>query len=243
MSSKPQVLDGSRSYRVWGVIYGTPGIGKTTLSATTDGPLFLEFDPDGTMSIANSGHMFWDVDSFAEWQKAEKWMKSHKDKFNTIIFDTITHFQNIAGDELAPRTQLEVDRRYWGKSFRQLRKIFEDLRDFPHDIIFNCDEKFREIKSTGKSVLVPALSPAPLSYLSRLCRLTGRLYVEKVGKGEGARLERRLQVCNDGRAWGKDSSGRLPQYIANPNLGEIISVLRTGSAEPESEPEKQGESK
>lgn len=224
--SEPEILDGQKLYKVQAIIYGAPGVGKTTLASTAPSPvLFLEADPDGTLSIRESGELLWEIENLSDLSEALDWMERHPKDFQTIVIDTLTHLQQIGLDEIVDPSQWEMMRRDWGMSFRQMRALFQRLRTFPHHVVYICDEQVRTIKTLKEERIVPAITPSILGYLHRLCRLMGRLYTHPTMEGGKRTLQRRLSVAQNHQEYAKDTSGVLPGTIVDPDLGAIFEAI------------------
>lgn len=224
----PRRLEGGQVFNIRALLYGHPGVGKTTLAASAPRPFFMIADPQGGLSIADSGHLWWEIGDLDDFRKAWGWMVNHLDEYDTIVIDSVTHLADIGRDELIHPTALELDRRLWGKSGRQMRGFFFALMRFPKDIIFICDERPRDDPLTRLTITTPDLSPAQARLLNRICRLVARLVIEPVLVDNKRTLERRLLIHSDGRFWGKDSSGRLPGVIIRPNLTDVFAMMRGG---------------
>jgi len=208
------------------LIYGGPGVGKTRLSATAPSPFILECDPAGALSLQDQECMMWDIQSMAEFREAWNWMGAHMDQFTTIVVDGFTRLQGLGLDELIPATSLEVDRKYWGRSSRQLRSIIEGLMKFNKDVVFVCGERLRDNEINHLKTIVPDLTPSVAALLNYNCRVVGHLSITQVAEGKVAQPVPVLQVHNDGRLWAKDSSGKLGRTILSPNLTAIFSQIR-----------------
>lgn len=231
----PHRLEGGQVFNIRALLYGHPGVGKTTLAASASRPIFLMADPEGGLPIANSGHLWWKIGDLNDFRKAWTWMADHLSEFDTIVIDSVTHLADIGRDELVHPTTLELDRRLWGKSGRQMRVFFFGLMRFPKDLIFICDERPREDPLSRLAVTTPDLSPAQARLLNRICRLVMRLVIKPTLVDSKKVLERRLLIHSDGTFWAKDSSGKLPAVIAEPNLTSVFAMMR-GESPPSSTP-------
>jgi len=221
-------FNGAEDFWIRAIIYGAPGVGKTTLAATAPKPFFWMCDPQGGLSIATSGHPYWEIKEQQEHIQAWTWMTSHMDEWETLIIDTLTHFQDLGMDLIQPPGVLTLDRRDWGKSGRQMRNTLKSLLKFEKHIVFLCDERLRDNEITRLKVVVPDLPPAQLRFVNRNARIVGRLAVEPKLEKNVRVLERRLQLYNDGRVWGKDTSGKLPPSVVDEqlNLTWLFDVAR-----------------
>jgi len=201
-------------------------VGKTRLAATAPRPFFFACDPEGTLSIADSGHLYWKIRTMDDVRKAWAWTVANPEEFDTIVIDSFTTFQSIGFDEIVDPSLLTFPRNTYGKSTRQMKASIWGWCQFPHNIIFICTERLRDDEIRDLKVIVPNVTPAVARVLCDHVRLMGRLSVEQVQVEGNWILQRRLTVAYNGRVWAKDSSGRLPPVIVDPNLTEIFAAMQ-----------------
>lgn len=207
------------------VIYGSPGVGKTRLAATAPRPFFFECDPGGALSIRDYDIRFWPINSMDDIREAWTWLMEHLDEFDTVVVDGLTRLQSLGLDEIVDPSRLELDRRIWGKSGRQMRGIVEGLSTFQKHLVFTLTERLRDDQVSHLKILCPDCTPALASILNRNCRLMGRLYREPYMEEGNRKVNIILQTFHDGRLWAKDTSGLLPHHIIHPNLTEIFEAM------------------
>lgn len=107
----------ARGARLSMLLWGDAGCGKTTLAATAPGKkLFVQFDPDGSMSIANrSDVQVLDLSPVSYLQVIEKFraddpyglesfLKTHPD-IETVVWDSVTSFAYRALQEAVSRNK------------------------------------------------------------------------------------------------------------------------------------------
>lgn len=214
----PTILDGRRSFPVKMLLYGDPGVGKTRFSATAPNPIFLEFDPEGELSIIDSGLPLFVIKSMVELRRAWGWVWKHQKEFDTIVVDSVTNLQRLGVDEIVDPTQLDVEQRDWGRSFRQMRGLIMGLTKIKKNVIFICSERFRDDKIRTLKIAVPNVTPSVASLLNDHCRVIGRMSVRVERVGEVKKLVPVITVYNSGRFWGKDTSGRLPHTLTGSQV-------------------------
>ena len=212
-------------WHIQAVIYGAPGVGKTRLAATAPNPIFVECDPAGALSLRDQDIPFFQINTMEDFRLAWGWLALHMDDFETIVVDGVSRLQQIGLNEIVPPSRLDLERKVYGRSTRQMQATFEGLTTFPHHIVFTCDERLRDDEITHLKVVVPGLTPVARNILNRNCRLMGRLFAE-VYMEDGVRKVRSvLQTNNDGQLWAKDTSGTLPPLIYRPNLTDIFNTM------------------
>ncbi|KPK91446.1 MAG: hypothetical protein AMJ88_13625 [Anaerolineae bacterium SM23_ 63] len=209
----PMLLKGQTFFPIKMVLYGDPGLGKTRLLVTAPKPLIFEFDPEGELSIADSGVPFFKIQSMNELRRAWNWMWRNKETFQTVGIDSLTNLQRIGIDELVDPSELDVGQRNWGHSFRQMRSLIMGLTSMQKHVVFICSERLRDDKLTELKIAVPNVTPSVATLLNDHCRVIGRITVRRERIEEGIKLVPQITFYNSGRFWGKDTSGRLPHTI------------------------------
>lgn len=222
----PKRLEPRRLHHIRCLIFGAPGVGKTRLAATAPRPFFLGCDPEGTLSIVDSGHLYWEIHTMDDFRLAWAWLANNPDEYDTIVVDSVTTLKSIGFDEIVAPSVLSFPRTAWGKSTRQMQATFWGLCQFPKNLVFNATERLRDDELRHLKIVVPNLPPATARILCDYVRLIGRLSVERVEVDEQWVFQRRLVVANTGQVWAKDTSGRLPPEIVNPNLTEIFAAMQ-----------------
>ena len=190
------------------------------MAATAPRPFFMSCDPEGTLSIANSGHLWWDIRNISTMRECWEWMATHLDEFDTIVVDTLTNLQIIGLDEIIEPKVLALNKNIWGQSFRQMRSVIAGLCAFPHhNVIFVCTDKLRDDEVTHLKVLLPDVPPSQFKLLNINARLICHLGVHRQkDENTGEMVPNRwLQTNNDGRIQCKDSSGKLDNLIFVPH--------------------------
>lgn len=189
-------------------------------------------DPEGALAIAESGHLWWEITDMESLRSCWNWAIANLSEFDTIVLDTASHLQDIGMDEIVPPSQLNMDRKIYGKSGRQMRSVVLGLTQFPKDVIYLCGERLRDDEINHLKKIVPDITPAPRRKLMRVCRIIGRLSIEIVQVEKQNTLRRQLQVCDNGRVQGKDTRGVLDPFIWEPNMTEIFNTVRTSLVGP-----------
>lgn len=197
------------------------------------------------MSIAESGHLWWDIRSITDLRQCWDWMANNPDQFDTIVVDTLTNLQILGMDEFVEPSVLTLNKNLWGQSFRQMRSVITGLCAFPtHNVVFICTSRLRDDEITHLKILQPDVPPSQIKLLNLNARLIGHLAVHRRKDEETGEVmaHRFLQTFNDGRVECKDTSAKLADYIYIPpptippasTLTDILNTM-TGAAQPQEE--------
>lgn len=160
------------------VIYGQPGIGKTTLGFSSDKPLLLDFDDGGSARALLDG----DVVLVDEWQEIAGMRAADVDDYSTVVVDTA----GAALDKLA----LDIIRRdpKTGRSggsltlqgYGQLKSEFlgwcRFVRSLETDLIFLAHST--EDKQGDETVERISMSGGSKDEVYRVADLMGRIYMD-----------------------------------------------------------------
>lgn len=189
LSSPPRKV-ASTKQPLRAVIYGSPGVGKTTLALTFPRPVIvntnlgLEGDAvdgrDDLVEILPRGHR--DVSA------AYFWIKQHADDFDTIVFDDgptlVRTLLNEVVDEGDPLADYDIDKvpaqREYLASQKQMERILDDFRRLGKHIVLlgGVRQPMKDGAPVGKRAL--DVSPGILSVVHDWASLIGELAVLKL---------------------------------------------------------------
>lgn len=223
------------------VIYGDPGVGKTTLASLAPKPLIINAE-GGTLSLNLFRNHFdkfdfktMKVESIQDLQDIFWYLKSGNHDRQTVIIDSLTEIQQVSMDEVLsdprrddkhdPDTPIISD---YGKNTNRMRKIIRNFRDLPMNVVFTCLAEERKDEDTGSVKIQPALTPRIAQDLMGYVDVVGYMYTTKV-KDKGT--VRRLLTQPKGKFVAKDRSGKLGEVMENPTMFDIISKVSSGSVE------------
>jgi hypothetical protein len=140
-------------------LYGAAGSGKTTAASTFPRPLFLV--PSNEASIVTLAGMdvpYIEITGQHAPLKAgrggmdaaitliEQEYKRDPDNFpyDTIVVESLTHYQDLVQEELTENNTQQMDQRRWGLLATHLRNIQMRLRDLEVHVVFTALEKLAE---------------------------------------------------------------------------------------------------
>jgi hypothetical protein len=236
------------------LVYGKPGVGKTTLVAQAAripgmAPV-LFMTPDAaeadTLRKAAPEAIVAFIDRFSEFDKiykaaAKLAASGQAIPFKTFVIDTGTEAQKLSMNDIM--TQLLITGRpgggdvnfdvpsvrEWGESISQMRTLVRHFRDLPANFLMTCHEA--EAKDPrGGNWVVPDL---PGKLKNQLCGMFSNVFymaVERKTQAEGRTKivtdERRLLLTGLTEGFqAKSRTGLFERVVNDPDLGELYQSI------------------
>lgn len=115
------------------LIYGPPGIGKTTLAAEFPAPVFLQIE-DGTpgdLELTSFGKL----DTFAQVMDALAALYTEEHEFGTVVVDSVTELQKLVFAETCARgddkgnAKANIEDFGYGKGYVYAQRVLSDFLD------------------------------------------------------------------------------------------------------------------
>lgn len=228
-------------YGINAVIYGPNMVGKTWLACTAPGPrLFL--DVEGKTRFLRTRRVQWDAngappENDGTWDtcvvpvrrhtavtQAMEWLTSGKHPFRSVILDSASDMQQRLIHGLFGVSPLQ--KQDWGTVLRETQKLFSDMRDLtmhptkPLDAVILTA---RVMHVGDESRQIPFMQGKMAEVLPHMMDLCAYLGVTTV---EGRETRRLLTTSMQGFATGQSLGGALPPVIDNPDLSEILELVR-----------------
>jgi phage nucleotide-binding protein len=205
------------------LIYGEPGVGKTTLLATLPRPVvILDFEGGAAVRLRGEEDIYIaEIGNYEELKEALNELEALKE-VRSIAFDGFSVFLQALLDEITRKSDRKAPTfREWNLLTTLAKGIVLNLRKPDKHLVFTVFEKQKKDKETGKVVEIhPDLPTSIRRYLRGLVDLEGRLTV---------RDGKRVLVFNDPIAETKDRTGRLG--VEGPDFGKIFSKIFEGETE------------
>lgn len=232
----------SLNYGINAVIYGPSKSGKSTLGDTTPAPRVV-LDAEMGSRFTPSRKIAWDPVMYAPpvpdgtWDtaivtvrdyqtvsKAYEWLNSGQHPFKSAILDSISEIQQRGVDDIAGSDIMKTQD--WGTLLRRVSEMVRNFRDLtthptnPMDaVIFIAMAK--NVDGEGWRPHVQGQLATTLPYYVDLCA-----YLQKVNLEDGTSV-RRLFIDNvPGYLVGERVGGRLGNYIDNPTITGMLSMIR-----------------
>lgn len=217
--SKPEVV--STNLKV--MIYGEPGVGKTTFVASAPNSLLIDVERGARTLV---GHNDVDVLEYVSIEQIEATIRYLRDdhssfaKYDTIAFDSLSEMQRRLIDqqlgkasEVTKTPQYKADWGIYGENTQRLRSLMSAFRDIPKNLIVTAQAKQEKDDSTGIMMYRPDLTPKLAATVAGLFDIVGYLRINSKG-------ERILQVQPSRTVLAKTRIN-LPKEIINPTWDTI----------------------
>jgi phage nucleotide-binding protein len=212
---------GSKYLKV--LIYGEPGVGKTTFAATAPSPLLIDVER-GSRSVLNVNNPV-DVLEYKSVLQVEKIIEYLEkgnptfDKYETIVIDTITELQARLVDQQLRQAGggaplYKADWGVWGENAQRLRMMFSMFRDINKNLIATAHTKSDKDDETGIDFIRPALTPGLAKAVNGMFDIVGQLKINNKG-------DRVLRLAPTASVIAK-SRVALPPLIVNPTWASLI---------------------
>lgn len=199
------------------VLYGSPGVGKTSLGFSTNNPLLLDFDLGAQRSLQSIRK---DCVQIKQWSDISDLTKEDLKPFDTIVVDTAGRLLEIMETEIKNTNPKMINRLNGGLSlqgFGQLNTMFKNfmikLKSYGKDIILIMHDK--EDKNGDAIFIRPDAIGSSKTEINKIADLMG--YVSMNGK------ERNLDFNPTESHLGKNCAEIPEQKI--PNLANQKSFL------------------
>jgi phage nucleotide-binding protein len=202
------------------LVYGNPGVGKTTLARTCPGPVLILSAESGLLSLAGQEIDVIEVTSWAMLNDVAVWLRSEEARhYKTIFIDSLTELSQRLVESLKEKYPDRKDSfPLWGEYSDTMRRFIKFARDLrPYNVIFTAlsstdkDEVGRRYTSVNiQGSKVAADLPAFFDEVFAL-----RIFTKDDG------TETRALVTREHDGWtGKDRSGRL-ELFEPPDISKL----------------------
>lgn len=205
------------------VLYGPPGLGKTTLGATATKPLLFDFD----RGLYRAG-LRCDSVQVNEWMDVTRFTAEDLDDYQTIVIDTGGRALDVLSAHLVRRNPKcgkndgGLTIRGYGELKAKFAAWINYLRSFDKDIVLIVHSE--EIQGDGEIKERLEMVRGPKNEVYKVADVMGRLSV--------VNGERRVTFAPSEAGFGKDPAGLeyadIPKISKSPGyLGELIECVRT----------------
>lgn len=195
-------------------IYGSGGVGKTTLATTAPKPVFIDAE-DGTKALG-ARDIDVDVVNVDKWsQVGEAYNAIEKaDKYETVIIDPTGELMRLLIEEVAQGGHVQLQD--WGIIKKRFRKFIWTLKRSGFHVLFIAHEK--EQKDDQLVLKRPDVSANMSTELVNLSDVVGHMKIDMDGN-------RVLRVQPEKKAVAKDRFDVFDETIEDPNITDMIEQI------------------
>lgn len=230
------------------MIYGEPGVGKTTFASTAPRPMLWLEAEGGTHSIADTeGIDIVKVAGLQSYRDVLAYLYENPDKYKTVVIDSLTETQAAILKEImrdvaasdAGRNEFMPQFAEWGQVTGQMRAIARAFRDLPMHSVITALVREDKDELTGKTRIKPRLTPALAEELPAFMDACLYMYASTPKKGEadaggvegdeeGVTVIRNALLKPTGKyvAKARAPQGRtVPDYLTDPTFDQIAEIV------------------
>lgn len=229
-------------YGINGIVFGPSKTGKSWLGDSTPAPR-LVLDAEAGSRFTPSRKIAWDpvaqappvadgtwdaaivtVRSFRDVQKAFDWLASGKHPFRSAVLDSISEIQQRVIDDIAGTNQMK--QQDWGQLLRVLSELIRKFRDLvthptnPLDAVIFIAMAKQNSEGTWVPFMQGSMSTT-FPYYVDICS-----YLVKAPQEDGTQVRRLFCDTFPGFETGNRLAGRVPAYVDNPSISEILAMVR-----------------
>ena len=230
------------------MIYGEPGVGKTTFAATAPRPILWLEAEGGTHSIADTeGIDIVRVEGLESYREVLKYLHANPDKYKTVVIDSLTETQAAMLKEIMRRAAKEDLSRNefmpqfaeWGQVTGVMREIARAFRDLPMNTVITALTREDKDELTGRTRVRPRMTPALSEELPAFMDACLYLYAATPKAGEagsegvnadddGVTIVRNALLKPTGKYTAKVRAPRgrdVPDFVTDPTFDAIAELV------------------
>lgn len=209
------------------VVYGAPGVGKTSLAASLPGKLLILSAEAGLLSLAGA-----DIDAdVVEVQSLETLravyseLKAAPDAYAWVVLDSVSEIAEVV--LAAEKAKTKDPRAAYGALQDSMLGIMRAFRDLSCGVYFSAKMSTTKDEATGRVSYGIGMPGAKLGEsIPYLFDEVFRLVVVDEDDGAGGKVASRyLLTATDGKSTAKDRSGRLDAY-ERADLGAVVAKIK-----------------
>jgi len=216
------------------LVYGSPGVGKTTLASTIDAPTLLISAESGLLSLSGKDIDVIDIstddngDMIPKERRMERLGKvfqflleeKTRQKYDWVFIDSMTEISQNLVDQLSevyPEKKESIN--MWGDYSKKARALVKSFRDIPYyNIVFTALDKTEKDENNRRFLQVDMAGKIG----QQLPAFFDEVFYMGINKDNG---DRYLLTQPRENIVAKDRSGKL-NMIESPNLKAIVAKIR-----------------
>lgn len=227
------------------LLFSHPGEGKTVFwSSGGKDVLFINSDPEGTISGSAQGNRFHKVDAY-DWDDMDQiydWLKGDKPKdFRWVVWDSLTLFQDMAliDDVLAeasatnPKQDPDVaSQREYLINMNRIGRMVRQLSKLPYNLGISCHVMTTTESGGDGTLFMPQVQgknmPSKIAGYVNVVGYLGKRQIEVNGQKQ---IVQSMQCVRQGRYYAKDRWNALGTYVDRPTLPKVEGLIEAKRAQ------------
>ena len=213
---------GAKTHGVKAIVYGFPGVGKTTLIRTLPNPVILSAEA-GLLSLTESDIPYLEIKSMDDLADAFIWLTTTDEgkRFDTICLDSISEIAEVCLSEEKRKTK--DGRQSYGALAEIINASIRAFRDIPEKNVFFIAKCEKEQDENGRMLYGPSMPGKSLTQsIGYFFDLLLALRAEKDAEGN---VVRALMTETDG-LWQAKARGFKLEPWEPADLGAIIRKVK-----------------
>lgn len=206
------------------LVYGTAGIGKTSLAKTVPdhSKVIILSAESGLLSLADTDIAVMKIEEMQDLLDAYKWLTTNEQglSYDWIILDSLSEITEVV--LAAEKTKAGKDKRAAYIPMQEIvESMIKDFRDLPKNILMTCKlEAYQDDNKMiiNRPMLVGQKLPVNIPYLF------DEVFYMYAGKDADGHEYRALQTQPDRKVVAKDRSGKL-DILEYPSLAHIAEKI------------------
>lgn len=222
-------------------LYSHPGEGKTVFwSSGGERVLFINSDPEGTISGSAQGNSFHQVDAY-DWDDMDQvydWLRGDKpQEFSWIVWDSLTLFQDaVLIDDIMPEAvarsksgeqeEFVPSKREYLINMNRIGRMVRQLAKLPYNFGVSCHVMTTAESGGDGTIFMPQVQGKNMpSKIAGYCNVVGYLGKFKEGTGTDAKVVQKMLTRRQGRYYAKDRWDALGAELVRPTLPMLEGLI------------------
>lgn len=205
------------------LIYGEPGLGKTTFAATAPNPILADAEM-GANFLGLRGFNI-DIVRIKKWEDMQEFYKLiEKSQYKTVVLDPVNELLEKLIHSLKDESRLTtinntLTLQGWGIAKERMKAMLKTFRDLEKNVIViaHADEP----RDEERYIRRPRIQANLAGDLEAMMDIVGYLSLAK----EGKRTVRRLYLAPSDTFHAKDRTGTLPTCIDSPTFDKVYDYI------------------
>ena len=203
------------------LLYGGPGVGKTSQAATLPDPVILSAEA-GLLSIADANLPFIVIKSMDDLREAYSWLINSDEAkaFKTVMLDSISEIAEVC--LATEKAKAKDPRQAYGEMQTTMTEVVRLFRDIPDKHVVFTAKMEKATDEMGRMLYSPSMPGNKTA--QALPYFFDEVLALRVEKDADGQPQRGIMAQPDGLWTAKDRSGKLDAWEP-AHLGDIIKKI------------------